>query len=84
MVPFFDVDLLAEQVVEVLARPRRFSSLRTNARQTVITRYDSARVCLPKMMDVIRRYNKSSTFNEFRRQRFESKSRAAHGLSATS
>jgi glycosyltransferase involved in cell wall biosynthesis len=49
LVPFFDIQQLAERVVEVLAYPRRFNPLRSQARQTIVDRYDLARVCLPKM-----------------------------------
>ena len=49
LVPFFDIEQLAERVVDVLAYPQRFNPLRAQARQTVIDRYDLARICLPKM-----------------------------------
>jgi glycosyltransferase involved in cell wall biosynthesis len=55
LVPFFDTDQLAERVIEALAHPRRFSSIRTQARQTILSQYDLARVCLPKMVALIRR-----------------------------
>jgi glycosyltransferase involved in cell wall biosynthesis len=54
LVPFFDTDQLAERVIEALARPRRFSSIRIQARQTILHQYDLARICLPKMMTFIR------------------------------
>jgi glycosyltransferase involved in cell wall biosynthesis len=53
LVPFFDVDQLAERVVDVLAYPRKFNPLRAQARQTILDRYDLARICLPKMMAFI-------------------------------
>jgi glycosyltransferase involved in cell wall biosynthesis len=54
LVPFFDVDQLAERVIEALAYQRRFNSLRAQARQTILDRYDLARICLPKMTALIR------------------------------
>jgi glycosyltransferase involved in cell wall biosynthesis len=50
LVPFFDFDQLAERVVEALAHPRRFTALRTQARATVVERFDVHNVCLPKML----------------------------------
>jgi glycosyltransferase involved in cell wall biosynthesis len=49
LVPFFDVQGLADQVIEPLAYPARFRSLRVQARQTILDRYDLTRICLPKM-----------------------------------
>jgi glycosyltransferase involved in cell wall biosynthesis len=54
LVPFFDIDQLAERVIEVLATPRRFHSLRVEARRTAVERYDVERVCLPEMLSLIR------------------------------
>jgi glycosyltransferase involved in cell wall biosynthesis len=49
LAPFFDVDQIAERVIEALANPRRFGPLGAQARQTILDRYDLARICLPKM-----------------------------------
>ena len=54
LVPFFDTEQLAERVIEAIAHPGRYSSIRTQARQTILNQYDSARVCLPKMLALIR------------------------------
>jgi glycosyltransferase involved in cell wall biosynthesis len=54
IVPFFDIEQLAERVVEVLAHPDRFSSMRDQARQTIIDRYDLTNICLPEMMTLIK------------------------------
>lgn len=54
LVPFFDVEQLAKQVIEVLAYPRRFRSIRVKARKTILDRYDLARICLPQMMTFIK------------------------------
>jgi hypothetical protein len=50
LVPFFDINQLADRVIEVLATPRRFHSLRVEARRIAVERYDLQRVCLPEMM----------------------------------
>jgi glycosyltransferase involved in cell wall biosynthesis len=55
LVPFFDVATLAERVIEVLARPRQARSMREKARQSVIDTYDAERICVPKVMALIRR-----------------------------
>jgi glycosyltransferase involved in cell wall biosynthesis len=53
LAPFFDVDQLAERVIEVLTSPRKFNPLRAQARQTILDQYDLARICLPKMTALI-------------------------------
>lgn len=55
LVPFFDIEQIAERVTEALAFPRRFRSIRTQARRTILDQYDLARVCLPKMMAYIQK-----------------------------
>jgi glycosyltransferase involved in cell wall biosynthesis len=47
LVDFFSPDEIAERVVEALEDRRSFASLRQNARQTVLDRYDLQSVCLP-------------------------------------
>ncbi len=53
LVPFFDVEQLANCVIEVLANPPRSHPIRVQARQTILDQYDLARICLPKMMGFI-------------------------------
>ena len=55
LVPFFDIDRLAEQVVEALTYPRRFHAIRAEARRTVLNHYDMARICVPKMAALIKK-----------------------------
>ena len=55
LVPFFDIEQIAEHVIEALTFPRRFRSIRTQARRTVLEQYDLARICLPKMMAFIQK-----------------------------
>ena len=59
LVPFFDIEQLAERVIEALSEPRQFRSIRTQARRTVVDHYDLARICLPKMMTFIKQMSKS-------------------------
>ena len=47
LVDFFSPEEIADRVVEALEDPRAFASLRQNARQTVLDRYDLRSVCLP-------------------------------------
>ena len=58
LVPFFDAEALAEQVIDALAFPRWFRSIRTQARRTILENYDLARICLPKTMSIIREVRK--------------------------
>jgi len=53
LVPFFDTNQIADRVIEALARPRRFHAVRTQARRTVLDRYDLARICVPRMMGCV-------------------------------
>jgi glycosyltransferase involved in cell wall biosynthesis len=55
LVPFFDIQQLAEKVIEALTYPRRFRSIRAQARRTILDQYDLARICLPKMMAFIQK-----------------------------
>jgi glycosyltransferase involved in cell wall biosynthesis len=53
LVPFFDVEQIADHVIKALAHPRRFKSIRAQARATVVNEYDMRRKCLPKMLDFL-------------------------------
>ncbi len=53
IVPFFDSDQIAAYAIEVLRRPSRFKSIRAQARQTIVERYDMSRICLPRMMSFL-------------------------------
>ncbi len=55
LVPFFDVSGLADRVIEVLANPRRYETMREKARQTVVDTYDAERICVPRMMALVGR-----------------------------
>jgi glycosyltransferase involved in cell wall biosynthesis len=53
LVPFFDVEALADSVVEALAEPKRHDALRKAARQTVVDRYDFQVTSLPQHIALI-------------------------------
>jgi glycosyltransferase involved in cell wall biosynthesis len=53
LVPFFDVDQLADRVIDALADRDRFRKIRNSARQTVVDKYDLAQTCLPALVDFI-------------------------------
>jgi glycosyltransferase involved in cell wall biosynthesis len=53
LTPFFDLEALAERVIDVLACPHRYRRMREKARGTIVERYDLRRVCLPAMRSLI-------------------------------
>jgi hypothetical protein len=55
LVPFFDIEQLANCVIEVLTDPPLFRSIRVQARKTILDQYDLARICLPRMMAFIQK-----------------------------
>ncbi|MFO1151921.1 MAG: glycosyltransferase [Alsobacter sp.] len=55
LVDFFDEPGLATAVVSALAEPEALHPLRQAARRTVLERYDLRRVCLPRMLSLVRR-----------------------------
>lgn len=56
-VPFFDIEGLADRVIDALAHRDRFSDLRTAARQTILERYDLTRSCLPALSNFVRSHS---------------------------
>ena len=54
LLPFFDIEQIAERVIEVIAQPDLFSSIKARARQTILDQYDLAHICLPKMITLIK------------------------------
>ena len=56
LVPFFNVEGLAAQIIEALAYPRRFRAFRVEARRTVLGQYDLARICLPRMLNFMKKF----------------------------
>src|SRR5581483_4205966 len=49
LVPFFDVEAIADRIVAAVSRPERYRAMRARARAFVRDRYDAARVCIPQM-----------------------------------
>jgi glycosyltransferase involved in cell wall biosynthesis len=54
LVPFFDTEQLADRVVEVVSKPRRFADMRRRARDLARDKYDARRICVPQMRRLIR------------------------------
>ena len=54
LVDFFSPEQIAARVVDVLKEPRAFSSLRHNARQTIVNHYDLQTICLPAHLQLLR------------------------------
>jgi glycosyltransferase involved in cell wall biosynthesis len=55
LVPFFSPDQLAEHVVAAASDPAKYQHLRTEARQTILNRFDLKRICLPRWLSFISR-----------------------------
>ena len=56
LVDFFDRQALADAVVDAVEAPaERFDALRSTARETVVSRYDLRRVCLPQQLALVER-----------------------------
>lgn len=53
LVPFFQTQVLAERVIEALAEPERFRSLRSEAHATIRARYDFERHSWPAHLKLI-------------------------------
>jgi glycosyltransferase involved in cell wall biosynthesis len=53
LVDFFSSEEIAERVIEALEDRKSFASLRQNARQTVLDRYDLRSICLPAHLRVL-------------------------------
>jgi glycosyltransferase involved in cell wall biosynthesis len=47
LVDFFSHDQIADRIIDVLEDRRSFASVRQNARETIVDRYDLKSVCLP-------------------------------------
>jgi len=54
LVPFFSRDILAEEICSILERPENHKAKRIAARRTIESHYDAKRVCVPKLMELIR------------------------------
>ena len=56
LVPFFDVDGLADRVIDAVKHPHRFERMRASARELAVTRYDSLRKCVPDALALVRSF----------------------------
>jgi glycosyltransferase involved in cell wall biosynthesis len=56
LVPFGDPAAIADRLIEALAQPARGDRLRRAARETIVDRYDLARVALPGHEELIERH----------------------------
>ena len=56
LVDFFDIPAWEKAVVDALANPSAYASVRQAARKTVQDRYDLHRFCLPKLVAFIERF----------------------------
>ncbi|MBR0800503.1 glycosyltransferase [Bradyrhizobium jicamae] len=54
---FFDIETLADIVIEALAEPSRFSEIRENARRHIVEQYDLKRRCLPQWTNFVRQFD---------------------------
>jgi glycosyltransferase involved in cell wall biosynthesis len=54
LVPFFDVGQWSDRVVDVLSHRERFKPMRAAARQFVSENFDADKICVPRMMSVLR------------------------------
>jgi glycosyltransferase involved in cell wall biosynthesis len=68
LVPFFDVKRLADCVIGALADRERYRVIRTRARQTILDHYDLERICLPRMLALIRGKGITTSADEAVRQ----------------
>ena len=53
LVDFFDIKGLSKTVIDVLNNPNKYSSLKKEARKTIIKKYDLEKVCLPKQIKMV-------------------------------
>jgi glycosyltransferase involved in cell wall biosynthesis len=64
LVPFFDIERLADCIVDVLAHPDRFHHMRSAARQTIVQNYDLAQKCLPALSEFVQRMELPRLFDK--------------------
>ncbi|WP_415183425.1 glycosyltransferase, partial [Phaeovulum sp.] len=53
LIDFFDIEGWSAALIDALANPAAFDPLRHAARQTVISRYDLASLCLPQLIEFV-------------------------------
>jgi glycosyltransferase involved in cell wall biosynthesis len=55
LVPFFSPFELAQNVIAAASEPEKYRSLRTQARRTILERFDLKKICLPRWVSFIPR-----------------------------
>lgn len=55
LVDFFDYKKLSLMVTDVLNNPEKYSSIKKEARKTIIDNYDLESVCLPKQIEIFKK-----------------------------
>lgn len=60
LVDFYDSASIADHVIEALGDPRAYASIRQNARETIIHRYDLHSICLPAHLRLLGTVNTAS------------------------
>jgi glycosyltransferase involved in cell wall biosynthesis len=53
LVDFFSPEQIADRVIDALDDGKAFASIRENARQTIIDRYDLRSICLPGLLRLL-------------------------------
>jgi glycosyltransferase involved in cell wall biosynthesis len=53
LVDFFSAEEMCDCIHQVLEHPNRMQQMRDKARQTIVTRYDLKRICLPQQLELI-------------------------------
>jgi glycosyltransferase involved in cell wall biosynthesis len=53
LAPMFDIEALAERIVDALSRPEAYRPLRKTARRTIVENFDARAVCGPKLLEFV-------------------------------
>ena len=53
LVDFFDSKAIAQKINEVLDHPHHFDKIRTQARRTIVEKFDLRRICLPAQLEYL-------------------------------
>ena len=59
LTPFFDVQQLADRIVDALRNPPRYEATRNQARETILKRYDLRRICIPASLRILRQVTRT-------------------------
>ena len=53
LVDFFNYEQIANTVIEALARPEQYLTIKAQARKTIVDQYDLKRICLPQQLALV-------------------------------